>query len=69
MIHTDGLQLTGNATISSAIKQNSINYTVNTSSTVWLKKRGDFVVWLVTLELLIRSAPNLAQTNDTSFLT
>jgi len=33
------------------------------------KKRGHFVLWLVTLKVLIRSAPNLAQINVILFLT
>jgi len=38
-------------------------------STGWLKKRGHFVLWLLTLEALIRTAPSLATLNDISFLT
>jgi len=37
--------------------------------TEWLKKRGHFVLRLVTLEVLIRSAPKLAQINVVLFLT
>jgi len=33
------------------------------------KKRDHFVLWLVTLEILIRSASNLAQIKVISFLT
>jgi len=37
--------------------------------TWWGKNRATLLFWLVTLEVLIRSATNLAQINTISFLT